>query len=166
MTAILDLLDPQQGLPLQTWRLEPGQAWNIGRSDEADIVISSPFVSRQHARLVEQDGSWELIGIWDKGVVVDGEKKSSQVLADGMEFRLVAKGPLLRFRLAESQSTERGGLGAATISFDAETMPLLIVDRTERDKEVDSIAQGDYFQDVKRIAEQMRRKRLKRRDGG
>ena len=94
MIAFLELVDPQQGLPLQTWQLLTGDKLQIGRADGADIQISNPFVSRAHAYVHEQDGAWEVVGLSDKGIIVDGDRRTALTLADGTEFRLAPKGPI------------------------------------------------------------------------
>lgn len=164
MTAILELLDPVQGLPLQSWQLEPGRVWQIGRSEQADIVIGNPLVSRAHAYLHERDGRWELVGLSDRGIVVDGEKRTSVPFEDGVEFRLASRGPLLRMRLGEELPPADSSACLATISYDEQTMPLLILDEQQRDREVEAISQDDYFRSVQQMAAKMRMRRQSRPD--
>lgn len=159
MNACLELIDPQQGLPLQTWRLVPGDKLQIGRADGADIQISNPFVSRAHAYVHEQDGAWEVVGLSDKGIIVDGDRRTALTLADGVEFRLAPKGPILRLRLEAAESSLSGSAGSATISFDEQTMPILQLDRAQRDRELQEIMADDYFKNVQQIATALRRKR-------
>ncbi len=161
MLATLELLDAQQGVPLQSWPLSGGRTWQIGRAPTSDIVISSPFVSRAHASLQEESGVWRLDVLSDKGVFIGGDAQSMLLLQDGDQFQLARKGPLLRFRLAESETAAEEDAAQATVSFDANTMPMLTVDQAQRDDEVQAIAESEYFLEVQRLAESLRKRRLK-----
>jgi hypothetical protein len=159
MNVSLELIDSQQGLPVQTWDVAPGRLWQIGRSEEADIVISSPFVSRAHAYLQETATGWELVGISDKGLFVNGEKQVNVPLADGVEFRLAAKGPMLRFRQVAVDPHEET---SATISFDEQRFPMLVLDRNQLDDEVTAISDSDYFAGLQKMAERIQRQKAAR----
>ncbi len=63
----------------------------IGRSNEdgADLVLADPLVSRVHAELRREGGSWVVIDLDSKnGVFVDGVRVASAVLRDGSVLRL------------------------------------------------------------------------------
>ena len=155
MTITLDLIDPQLGLPLQSWTIEPGRRWHIGRADEAEIHIPNPYVSRSHARIEERSGVWELTNLSSNGTYVDDARHEQITLEDGLEFRLSVKGPLLRFRQVSAEPPP----ASATISFDPDTMPALILSSAERDREVAEIVSDPYFREVQELAERMRRQR-------
>lgn len=161
MSAFLELIDPQQGLPLQSWPLNSDVPLQIGRAEGADILISNPFVSRAHAYIQKRLGGWEVVGLSDKGIIVDGEKVPSLVLVHGVEFRLAVKGPLLRLRIEETavDSEQPSSAGMATISFDEQSMPLLVLDANQRDREVQEVLQDDYFRNVQEIAAALRRRK-------
>jgi pSer/pThr/pTyr-binding forkhead associated (FHA) protein len=159
MLVTLELLDSQQGLPVQSWDIAPGRVWQIGRSEEADVVIASPFVSRAHAYLQETPDGWELVGISDKGLFVGGERQETVPLADGVEFRLATKGPLLRFRQVAVDPHEET---SATISFDEQRIPMLILDRKQLDEEVTEISGSDYFAGLKQMAERIQQQKAAR----
>ncbi|MCA9054170.1 MAG: FHA domain-containing protein [Planctomycetaceae bacterium] len=155
----LELVDPQQGVPLQVWTLEGADQWQIGRSDSCDIVISSPFVSRVHALLRCVDDAWELTGLSEKGLLLDGERCTTITLADGTEFRLAAKGPLLRFRQHQSERSDPTTACMATMNFDSDSMPMLIIDIEQRNREVDDIVSDEYFRSVQKMAKRMKQDR-------
>lgn len=155
MTVHLELIDSHQGLPVQVFDVAPGRVSQIGRSEEADVVIAHPFVSRAHAYLQEGAGGWELVGISDKGVFVNGERRETVPLEDGVEFRLASKGPLMRFR---NLAADRQEDTSATINFDEEHIPLLVLDRDRLSEEVTAIVENDYFAEVQKIAAALKRK--------
>jgi hypothetical protein len=108
-----------------------------------------------------RQGSWEVVGLSDKGIIVDGEKVPALVLVHGVEFRLAVKGPLLRLRIEESAAdTEQpSSAGMATISFDEQTMPRLVLDAAQRDREVQEVLQDDYFRNVQEVAAALKRRK-------
>lgn len=56
----------------------------IGRASENDLVIESPNVSRRHARLRYQKGSFEIIDLNSTGgILVNGEKIKRSKLNEG-----------------------------------------------------------------------------------
>lgn len=160
MSAFLELID-QQGLPLQSWPLSGDVPLQIGRAEGADILISNPFVSRAHAYIQPRNNGWEVVGLSDKGLYAGGERVATLALVDGVEFRLAAKGPVLRMRVEESrEETEQpSSAGLATISFDESTMPVLVLDQRQRDREVQEIIEDDYFRNVQNIAAALRKRK-------
>ncbi|MBC7632945.1 MAG: DUF3662 and FHA domain-containing protein [Flavobacterium sp.] len=65
----------------------------IGRGNEADLKIDDPGISRRHAQIkVNQDDGHTTVTIVDlestNGVILNGRKVSSGVVADGAEIRL------------------------------------------------------------------------------
>lgn len=160
-TAVIDLLDTQQGYVLQSWTVRAGVVAQIGRSTTADVSVRNPFVSRSHAYVQCENDRWEIHCLSDGGLLIDGRFTKSAVLEPGLEFRLARKGPLLRFRLEVEQGgpqEERSG-GSATMQWDEDSVPLLVLDRTKRDDEVAEIERQSYFGDLKRIAEELRLRR-------
>lgn len=60
----------------------------VGRGEEADIVIDQPLVSREHARLVWQDGGYVLIDLGSTNQTrVNGERVLRTRLEPGDELR-------------------------------------------------------------------------------
>lgn len=65
----------------------------IGRGNEADLKIDDPGISRRHAQIkIHQSGSETTVSITDldstNGVVLNGHRVSTGVVADGSEIRL------------------------------------------------------------------------------
>jgi pSer/pThr/pTyr-binding forkhead associated (FHA) protein len=159
MSFKVELLDVAQGLPVQAWTLTPGRVWQIGRAEDADIVIPHPYVSRAHAYLQETDGGWELIGISDKGVLVDGVRRTAAVLRDGVHFQLASRGPLLKFLAADPSGGPDDADSRTTACLDEESLPLLVIDRERRDEEVQQIVEDESFQEIQRKAAEIQQRR-------
>jgi pSer/pThr/pTyr-binding forkhead associated (FHA) protein len=147
----LHLVDSNRTQPLQTWRFLDTPLIRIGRAPENEVVVSSPFVSRAHAYLRHHEGAWELCVLSQQGVFVDGQRIDALALREGTVFRLSAGGPFLRFSVQD----EAERIGSSTISYTPDT-PLLILDPVQRDRQVDEIARGEYFQQLRLKARQLR----------
>jgi pSer/pThr/pTyr-binding forkhead associated (FHA) protein len=150
---VLELLDSEAGQVIHSWDLGGSDVYQLGRSRDCDVVLSSPVVSRSHVCLRHSDYGWELSAVSSGGVFVEGRRVHHLRLEDGLAFRLAERGPVLRFRSEHSGGRSSGG---ETICFDSVSMPLLILDEKLRDREVDEIAAGDYFQGLKRKVAQLR----------
>ncbi len=75
------LLSPVLAEPV---RLEMGMFYRIGRDAANDIVFPSPHVSRLHADLVFENGSWVIEDLGSKnGVFVNGDRVPRRALRDG-----------------------------------------------------------------------------------
>ncbi len=75
------------------------------------------------------------------------------------------KGPLLRLRTEQTEEASAEDASQATVSFDADSMPMLSVDQAQRDSEVAAISENAYFQDVQRLAESIRSRRRSQNNG-
>jgi len=142
---VLELLDREVGEPIHSWEIFGTDVYQLGRSADCDVVLSSPVVSRTHACLHRSDDGWTLSVLSRNGVFVEGRRVEQLSLEDGMMFRLAERGPLLRFRSAQTSGRKSG---VETICFDALSMPMLVLDEQLRDREVAEIATGDYFQSL------------------
>jgi pSer/pThr/pTyr-binding forkhead associated (FHA) protein len=73
----------------------------LGRANECDVVLHAGSISRRHARLSFEEGSWFVVDLGSRNGVFLGEQRGLRLeLTDGAIFRL---GDLeLRFRLAEA----------------------------------------------------------------
>jgi len=65
----------------------------IGRSNEADLKIDDPGISRRHAEIkIHQSGAETAVTVNDldstNGVVLNGHKVATGVVTDGSEIRL------------------------------------------------------------------------------
>jgi DNA-binding NtrC family response regulator len=60
----------------------------LGRSEDCDIVIPDPHVSRRHAALVHDGAHWRLEDLSGQGTVVAGQPQRHSELPDGVDLRL------------------------------------------------------------------------------
>jgi predicted component of type VI protein secretion system len=147
----IDLLDPLSGRPMKSWEFIDQERITIGRSPEQDVAMSDPYISRSHAELVYRDGGWLLLSLGRNGVMVANQLVAEHKVESDLHFRLGIKGPTLHFRASHKQLE-----ASATISFDVDPEPMFHLDETRIQQEVTEIAEGDYFQDLKQRARQMR----------
>ena len=89
----------------KTYPLEGRGPWGVGRSEDNDVVISDPSVSRQHARLSRSDRS---------GYVVEDLGSTNGTLLDGapMDRERIEGGEELTFGAVDARfvrRTEQGG---------------------------------------------------------
>lgn len=77
-----------------TYPLEGRGPWSVGRSEESDIVVSDPNVSRRHARLIRSDN----------GFVVEDLGSTNGTLLDGS--------PIERERIESGDELTFGGINA------------------------------------------------------
>ena len=61
----------------------------LGRSREADIVLQDPNISRRHAELRREDGSWQIVDLGStNGIKVNGRRVDSQPLRQGDQITI------------------------------------------------------------------------------
>ncbi|MBI4612947.1 MAG: FHA domain-containing protein [Planctomycetes bacterium] len=81
------------------------QNFFIGRSPRCNMVLSSGKVSRQHAIIRNQGGSYEIFDCAStNGVVVNGERIRTRVLSDG--DRIVVGPREIEFRILGAQEVK------------------------------------------------------------
>lgn len=151
-SAIVHLLDSAQGQPLQTWRFANRTTISIGRSDDNDIVVANPLVSRAHATLVYDGSGWTLVSTGRHGTIVDSRVAAEFPLRHQMIFQLGAGGPMLRFD-AEAGSPRHS---ETLESISPETFAMLEVDEHRKQAEVDAIAGNDLFRNLLEQSRQLR----------
>lgn len=160
-TIALHLLDSAQGHVLQSWRLADRSPITIGRSDDNDVVIADPHVSRLHATLVYQDGSWNLLSLGRHGTLLGDRPVSEAKLMDRTVFRLGSNGPMLRFDACGTTSNRSETLD----SIDPDMLSMLDIDQARKQQEVEQITENDLF---RQLLDQSRRQKdsTPRRDEG
>ncbi len=92
----------------------------LGRTGENDIVIEHHSISRNHAKIVIDDGAVKMVDLQSKnGIRVNGELWEESVLKSGdvvelgkVQFRYVEKGEEFIFR---PEDWREGGLGQAAV---------------------------------------------------
>jgi serine/threonine-protein kinase len=100
--VVLHLLDSTRDRPLQTWQFTDRAEITIGRADGNDVVVIDPHVSRQHVKLVEQNGSWRLLSMGRHGTLIGSQPVAEFSLNHCAVFRLGPLGPMLRFENGKS----------------------------------------------------------------
>ena len=158
--VVLDLLDTATGQPLQTWRFTGQTEIVLGRALDCDVAVASPYVSRAHAYLQNVDGVWQVVAISSQQLLVNERRVALVELFDGCDFRLGPNGCSMRFS-RDSQATTAPDSGQ-TLSIDPNNHPFLQLDRTQLMREVDEIANGDFFQN---LSENLQRIRQPRKSG-
>lgn len=85
----------------KTYPLEGRGPWSVGRSDENDIVVADPNVSRRHARLVRSEN----------GFVVEDLGSTNGTLLDGapIDRERIESGDELTFGGVNARFVQRGG---------------------------------------------------------
>lgn len=160
---IVELLDGALGHSIQKWEINGEHSVQIGRSAESDVVIRNPYVSRCHACIVREGERWILNGISSQGMLQDGEVVQAVEIQDETVIRLSRRGPFLRVAIHNDISDLRVDdlSGMATISNDDVAIPMLFLDREQRDQEVAEIEKEDYFSNLKEMAHQLRKQKAK-----
>jgi pSer/pThr/pTyr-binding forkhead associated (FHA) protein len=142
--AVVHLLDSTQGHSLQTWRFLGRNLITIGRSDENDIALADPHVSRAHARLVYEEGVWTLSSTGRHGTLVDDRLVSEYTMRHGTIFRLGAAGPTLRFDTQFSETRRSETMD----NIDFDMLDILEIDEIRKQQEVDQIIENSLFQQL------------------
>jgi pSer/pThr/pTyr-binding forkhead associated (FHA) protein len=155
-THRLELLDADQHHALQTWPLDTGRPWSVGRARTNDIVLASPLVSRQHATMRFVDDCWLIEAQSELGVWWRGGLRSRVALETGIAFALGEHGP--RLRLARTAVTLDDFDAGSTIRFRPENLGVLNLDTVRRDKEVAEIVDSDFFRHLEKRAGTLRAK--------
>jgi pSer/pThr/pTyr-binding forkhead associated (FHA) protein len=150
--VVVHLLDSAQGQSLQSWPFSRRAEITIGRSEDCDIVIGNPQVSRVHATLIQQDGSWSLFSSGRHGTIVNGHMVSEIELQHQMIFQLGAGGPMLRFDAAPSERRSE-----TLDNIDVDLLSTLEIDDARKQAEVDQITGEALFRDLLEQSRQMRR---------
>jgi hypothetical protein len=148
------LLDPTFERPLKSWRFVQQGVITIGRSDDRDIEISDPYVSRNHAELHYLDNRWVLVAKGRNGVLVHEQAVEQYEAPGDVTFRLGPQGPALRFEISGAAPEN-----SHTLCFDTLPVNFFGVDRHKVEREVEEIAEGDYFRTLHDKAAGLRRRR-------
>jgi pSer/pThr/pTyr-binding forkhead associated (FHA) protein len=153
--VVIHLLDSAQGHSLQSWAFRNQQLITIGRSEESDVTLADPHVSRTHAKLVHDGDTWTLFSIGRHGTLIDDRVISEIAVRPPTVFRLGPSGPMMRLdtQVRETRRSE------TMDNIDADVFAMLEIDETRKQREVDQIAGNALFQELQ---EQL--KRLKTAD--
>jgi pSer/pThr/pTyr-binding forkhead associated (FHA) protein len=155
-SVVVQLIDSARGQLLQVWCFTGQESISIGRAPECDVVVFDPYVSRRHAEFQLRGGQWWLVGLGRHGVVVQNQSIEETLAYDGMQFRLGTDGPVLRF----VESSDGAAMNGATLCLDASAKIVLRIDEARLSNEVRAITEGDYFQQLKAKARDLRQNRV------
>ncbi len=147
----IHVIDPTTGRPIRSWKFEDKFEITIGRSNEQDVEISDPYVSRFHASIVRGDDHWVLLSHGRNGVVVAGHPIKDFSIEKELTFRLGVEGPTLKFCQAEENTDNN-----ATYIFSDPNEPVFSLDQDRIEREVTEIIEGDFFQSLHDLAREMR----------
>ena len=147
----LHLLDPNLGHPLIKWRFVAQPIVRIGRSEQNQIAITDPSVSRKHAELHWQEDHWKLVNLGRNGTLIDGAAVSDVPLKHGVRFRLGPLGPTLQLTTADASSLVLGTVDGAP----PET-PCIEIDHSQKERQVSAITGSAYFQQLQQMASQLK----------
>jgi hypothetical protein len=150
----IQLLDPSSGTPINSWTFQNKVHISIGRAPDQDVAIGNPYVSRNHANIEYREGRWVLVSTGRNGVIVANEYVKELILENDLQFRMGVEGPTLKF----SDRSEKSEFGA-TIDFPAEMCPQFELDRNHLSRDVQEVEQGEYFQNLQRMAKLLRSQR-------
>lgn len=152
----LHLIDTSQGFPTQTWTFPVRPEVRVGRAPDNDVVVTHPYVSRYHVRLVWRGGDWELVNLGTHGALVKGRVTPRALLEEGDEIRLGPLGPTLRFHTkAPSATDEPIGTLAGVLP-----PPVTIhIDAEKKTEEVRAVADSDYFRHLQERLRALRDRR-------
>ena len=76
--------------------------FRIGRADDCEVSIRNDFVSRYHASVGFENGSWWLTDLnSSNGVFVGGQRVQKVPLGEGLGVRLGEKGPQVALRVVQ-----------------------------------------------------------------
>jgi pSer/pThr/pTyr-binding forkhead associated (FHA) protein len=151
----VQLLDSALGRPIRTWSFDGRPLISIGRADDCDVQISDPYVSRSHAELRHDSGQWMLVSLGRYGVIVQGQTITEAPITTETTFRLGSSGPTLRFDPAAPRNDNR-----MTMMFDSTVgEEMFELDHSKLEREVSEIAEADYFLELQKRAQQLRKQR-------
>lgn len=86
--AVAPSLVLMDSAPLQVWRLDQ-ERLIIGRSSDAQIILTDPNVSRAHAEVVSRDGEWWIVDLGStNGTLVNESLVKERRLAPGDTVRV------------------------------------------------------------------------------
>jgi pSer/pThr/pTyr-binding forkhead associated (FHA) protein len=151
---ILQLLDPVRGHAIQTWQFDDRATIRIGRSDDNDITLGDPQVSRHHAEFHFRENAWALVSTGRHGTLIAEEPVAEAKLENGVILQLGPTGPKLRFLLAQPASEEETTMIRATAISE-----MLQLDRGRAEQEAKDIADSPAFRRVQDLAGELRKKK-------
>lgn len=100
----------------------------IGRLSDSDVVLTNPYVSRQHARLEKRQDGYYLVDLNSThGTFVNGEKISERLLSGGDRVQLGRNQIELLFLVGDGQEAGARVTPETTLDFEKSVMQLTSV---------------------------------------
>ena len=152
----LHLLDTSQGFPIQTWTFPVQPEVRVGRASDNDVVVTHPYVSRYHVRLVWHGGDWELVNVGTHGALVGGQVTPRALLVEGDEIRLGPLGPTLRFH---TQAPPSANVPIGTMAGALPAPVAIHIDGAKKEEEVRAVADSEYFRQLQERLRALRDRR-------
>ena len=152
--VVVQLLDAANSGVLKTWTFQEKAAISIGRSDDRDVEVVDPYVSRTHAVVELRGTQWVLVSHGRNGVYVNNESIQEFPIAREVTFRLGSAGPRLAFKTSKPKEEN-----LATLSFETLPMSLFELDEKRLAAEVGEIAGHDDFARLQEQARALRQRR-------
>jgi pSer/pThr/pTyr-binding forkhead associated (FHA) protein len=119
----LNLLHPNQSIPVQNWTFPTETKIRIGRAIDNEVVLYSAVVSRYHVELRRNGNQWEVINLGANGTFI-GDKSIEQTPAsDGMIVRLASSGPKIQLHIPSEESPLRQKLAQINQSLTVPEIP-------------------------------------------
>lgn len=85
----------------------------LGRGADCRVRFYDPLISRQHARIFQEDGAWHIEDLGSRnGTTVDGAAVTRAPLGVDSEIRLNDDGPFLRVELKAAGAETREALAS------------------------------------------------------
>ncbi len=154
-SVFLELLDPMRGHAIQSWQFSKQSLIRIGRSNDNDITLGDPQVSRLHVELHLRAKGWELVSNGRHGTLVADELVEQWPLQDGTILQLGPSGPKLRFR-----QSRLAGQDESTITMMRPGLAIreiLQLDEQRTDEQVREIVETPSFRRVRELARKLRK---------
>jgi hypothetical protein len=158
--VLIELLDPEYGHPVKTWKFVDKALITIGRSSDQDVEIADSYVSRTHAHLCLRGSEWFLISQGRNGVVLQNQLITEKAVGAATRFRLGANGPQLRFRATGGDADDPGALLSETrVACKTMPIPTFQLDQNKLNADVGAIVEDDFFQNLQQRARDLRKQR-------
>lgn len=160
----LELIDNSNWRSLNQWTFKAKEQITIGRGSDQDVSVSDPVVSRSHASLEFRQGTWYLKSCGRHGVLVLDQLITEQEATSGIFFRLGPQGPTLKFSIGSEPEDIQSTFNFHEPTDLDETGEEYELDHDQLKREVNEITESEYFQQLQRIAEEMRTRRIQHKD--
>ena len=130
-----------RGHAIQTWRFSEQSLIRIGRSNDNDVTIGDPQVSRHHVELHLRESGWELVSQGRHGTLIADELIDEGPLQHGTLLQLGPSGPKLRF----CRSGAMGENETTVVRSGPAISEMLRLDQQETEEQVHEIVETPSF---------------------